>query len=470
VNEEREQGWLPDLLYTEGRFESEVALFCDAAGRVTRLSRSAEDLRSARRLPQRAILPGLINVHSHSFQRAIRARTEHRTSADRDTFWTWREAMYHAATKLDADDVYHVARMAFVEMLLSGITTVGEFHYLHHAPDGTPYAERNLLAGQVLRAARESGLRIALQRTAYVRAGWQQAPNPGQARFITPNVHDFMKDTDDLRSAVAPLAAQHLAWAGVAPHSVRAVPLPYLLETVQYARQNGLKVHMHVAEQPAEIDACQAEYGKRPVELLHQHQVLDSHFTGVHVIHITPAEIDLLTETGARVCACPTTERNLGDGVGPVEQLTAQGIGICFGTDSNVQINLLEDARQLEYHLRLKRLERAILAPGTGVDSLAARLFEHATLGGANSLGVPAGSLRPGLLADFLTIDLTDPSIAGADRTSLLSHILFSAERTAIREVYVAGRAVVEEGRHALQEETVMRFAAVQRALWGSPS
>jgi formimidoylglutamate deiminase len=253
----------------------------------------------------------------------------------------------------------------------------------------------------------------------------------------------------------------------VAPHSVRAVTLPYLLEVAGYAKSQNLKVHMHVAEQPAEIEACESEYGARPFDLLHQHGILDAQFTAVHAIHITDAEIEHLRESGAKVCACPTTERNLGDGIGPTEQLAARGVGICYGSDSNAQIDLLEDARELEYHLRLKLLQRAILAPGCGVDALAARLFDGATRVGAESVGAPAGALEPGQLADFFTVDLNDPSIAGAGEESLLSNIVFSAGRTAIRDVFVGGLQVVEDGRHPLQDEIVAQFNAVQRKLWG---
>jgi formimidoylglutamate deiminase len=460
--------WQPDLIYQAGRFVSGAALVCDAEGRIARISQAPEDLRSARRLANRAILPGLVNAHSHSFQRAIRARTEHRTGADHDTFWTWREAMYHAATKLFPEDIYHVARMAFMEMLLSGITTVGEFHYLHHASDGTPYSERNLLAEQVVRAAAEAGLRIALQRTAYVRAGWQKAPNPLQARFITPRVEDFIADTNTLRDSLASCYPHDRAWVSVAPHSIRAVPLSYLIEVSRYADLHKVKVHMHAAEQPAEIEACEAEYGARPIELLHKHGILGESFTAVHAIHIADAEIAFMQKAKAKVCACPTTERNLGDGIGPTEHLAAIGVEICYGTDSNIQINLLEDARQLEYHVRLKLLQRAVLAPDVGMDSLATRLFDSATRAGAESVGAPAGVLEPGQLADFFTVDLNDPSIAGASEDALLSNIVFSAERTAIREVFVGGQPVIEEGRHPLQDEVVARFAEVQRKLWST--
>ncbi len=441
-------------------------MFADATGRITRFSREPADIEKAERLPNRAILPGLVNVHSHAFQRVIRGRTEHRSGAERDTFWTWRVAMYHAANQLSPEAVYHSARMAYLEMLLAGITTVGEFHYLHHAQGGLPYDDRNLLAWQILQAAAETGLRIGLLRTAYVRAGWHKPPDPGQARFLTPKVEDFLGDTDAVRAALPKISKPGKAWVGVAPHSVRAIPLDYLLEVVRYARTNRLPLHMHVAEQPAEVEACVGEYGKRPVDLLQAHGVIDSHFTGIHAIHITDQEAAALGEAKARVCACPTSERNLGDGAVPADRLLPAGAGICFGSDSNVQIDILEDARLLEYHLRMNKLERVVLAPGSDYDALAKRLFACATETGAQSLGAPVGSLDVGRAADFFTVDLNDPSVAGAG-DALLNHIVISLERTAIREVAVGGEFLIREGRHALQEEIIREFADVQREVWG---
>jgi formimidoylglutamate deiminase len=239
-----ETGWLADFVYYGGEFHSDVAMFAGADGRITRFSREPDDLRRSRRLAGRAILPGMVNAHSHTFQRVIRGRTEHKTAAQRDTFWTWREAMYHAANRLSPDDVYHTARMAFLEMLASGITTVGEFHYLHRAPDGSNYAERGLLSHRVLDAARDSGIRIVLLVTAYVRAGWKKEPDPGQIRFLSPTPEEFLR----LMEAVGTRAA-------MAPHSIRAVPLDYLKEILPYAREHEMRVHMHVAEQPAEVEA-----------------------------------------------------------------------------------------------------------------------------------------------------------------------------------------------------------------------
>ncbi len=442
---EPERGWLPDFVYRDGSFQSEIALFVNAEGTTIRFSSSPEDLAKAKRLPRKVILPGFVNAHSHAFQRAIRARTEHRTVAGHDSFWTWREAMYHTARQLSPEDIYDVSRMAFLEMLLSGITTVGEFHYLHNAPDGTRYEDPNLLAAQVIRAASDTGLRIALLRTAYNRAGWQKELHPAQVRFLTQGADLFIRDTE----ALARTFSSDRVWVGVAPHSVRAVPLPYLLEIVLYARSKNLPVHMHVAEQPAEIAACEAEYGLRPVELLEDSGVLDANFTAVHATHTTAEEIHYLS--GASICVCPTTERNLGDGIAPAHAWLEEGVNVCFGSDSNIQIDLLEDARELEYHLRLQTMERALLD--------ARHLFEYATLGGAKSLAANQ-------TADFVTIDLDDPSIAGADRESLLTHIVFALHRTAIRDVYVAGQAVIENRRHKHQDEIVRRFATLQKRLW----
>ena len=388
----------------------------------------------------RAVVPGLMNAHSHAFQRAIRGRTEHRTGAGRDTFWTWREAMYRAANRLSPEDIYDVARMTFLEMLLTGITTVREFHYLHNAANGSRYDDPNLLSLQVIRAAQDLGLRIVLLRTAYARAGFEQPPNPLQARFITPDADTFLADTERL-------ASSRSAPVGIALHSIRALPLDYIREVAQYACSKNMQVDMHIAEQPAEIEVCLAEHGHRPVELLNRTGVLNSRFTGVHAIHVREEEINFLGRTGAAVCACPTTERNLGDGPVPADRLFAAGVRICLGSDSNAQIGILEDARSLEYHLRMKKLERAILAP------------EQLLYAATGAVGQPSST-------DFFTLDLNDPSLVGTDETSLISQIVFSAERSAVRDVFVNGRQIVQDGHHPLEHEIVQRFSEVQHRLW----
>jgi formimidoylglutamate deiminase len=348
---------------------------------------------------------------------------------------------------------------------MCGITAVGEFHYLHRTPAGTAYDDQNLLAKMVVRAARDVGLRVALLRVAYARSGFRTAPNDRQSRFIEAEAEAYLRNVDALQADLAP---DDGAWVGVAPHSVRAVPLTFLKEVSGFARERALPLHMHLAEQPAEVEACMEEYGHRPVALLEREGMLDERFTGVHVIHITPEEAHALARSRAVACACPTTERNLGDGIVPADLFFVEGVRVALGTDSHTQVDLLEDARELELNLRLRRLERAVLArDGDGLSSIASRLFDCASLHGAESIGLGGGGrLAPGCPADFFTVDLDDPSIAGAVADDLLPCIVFSMARAAVREVFVGARPLIENGGHVAAPEIVQRFADLQRRLW----
>src|SRR5262245_20510439 len=470
--------WVPELLVVNGGFAGGLAVVCDAGGSIVKIDK-AEKLTEEKRinLPRRALLPGMVNAHSHAFQRVLRGRTEHRTANQNDSFWTWREMMYSAATRLSPEDIYDASRMAFLEMALSGITSVGEFHYLHHAPDGKPYDDPNLLAKEVIRAANDIGLRIALLRVAYARSGYQVEANPKQTRFIETQPDAYLTNLDSLVSSVRSSSENNSAneartdgraWVGVAPHSVRAVPLDYLRIVVGYAKEHDLKTHMHVAEQPAEVSACVEEYGRTPTALLETEGLLSERFTAVHAIHVTPKAIASFAGSGAIVCACPTTERNLGDGVVPAEEYLRHKVQISLGTDSHAQIDLLEDARELEYHLRLQKLERAVLNSdhGPGDEVPAKYLFECATINGARSIGAQGGALASGKPCDFFTVDLDDPSIAGASRDDLLAGIVFTLSRAAIREVVVGGKPIVSEGQHLIQEEVIERFNELQKKLW----
>jgi formimidoylglutamate deiminase len=446
----------PELLYSQGAFAGGQAFLVNSEGNISMADPglSAETVS----LPRKAVLPGVVNTHSHSFQRLIRGKSESRAISGRD-FWSWRGTMYHAAAHLEPEEVYDVARMAFLEMLLSGTTTVGEFHYLHNAPEGRPYDDPNLLTKQVIAAAQSVGIRIVLLRSAYMRSGYELPSDPGQIRFFE-SAPQFIENMEAL-------AASTDVPVGVAPHSLRAVPLRELKQIAAWTRERKLPLHMHVAEQIAENEACLREYGLTPVALLGREGLLGPDFTAVHAIHITAEEIGLLARSGATVCSCPTTERNLGDGVIVADQVMREGIGIALGSDSQAQIDPLEDARELEYHLRLDRQQRAILDQ-IGEQTLASRLFDCATVNGARSLGVHAGELSAGSLADFFTVDLDDLSIAGHSGADLLPLVVFSLDRTAIRDVVVNGRWVVRDGRHPLQEEIVSRYKELHGKLWGS--
>jgi formimidoylglutamate deiminase len=452
----------PELLYSNGGFIANGEVLVSEDGQFLEASEKTETTRIVD-LPGKALLPGFVNVHSHSFQRLIRGRSESRIVSGKD-FWSWRGTMYHAASQLDPQDVYDVARMAFLEMVLAGTTTVGEFHYLHNAPGGQPYDDPNLLSKQVIAAAQSVGIRIVLLRTAYLRSGYELPRDPGQTRFFE-TASAFLENMGALIHDCSATPSE--VRFGIAPHSVRAVPLVDLRTIAGWSRENKLPLHMHVAEQVAENEACLREYGFTPVQFLSKERLLGPDFTAVHAIHIGADEVARLADAGATICSCPTTERNLGDGIIAADHVMAAGIRVAFGSDSQAQIDPLEDARELDYHLRLEHQERAILDP-IGAQTLASRLFDCATVHGARALDLPLGGLTPGSFADFLTVDLNDVSIAGHSAEDLLPIIVFSLNRSAIRDVVVNGKFILRDQKHAHQDEIVSRYKETHRKVWQS--
>jgi formimidoylglutamate deiminase len=451
--------YLPDLLYTGGAFRAGVGLLVHDAGSILRIGADLPETgHTVVRMQGKAILPGQVNAHSHTFQRLIRGAAEH-CGPQGDDFWAWRNKMYAAASKLDPHDMFDVARMAFLEMAIAGVTAVGEFHYVHRQQDGTPYEDPNLLAKAIIRAAESVGLRICLLRAAYARAGYELPFNRGQKRFY--------ETCDEYLDSVARLAEDlsdksPIVSMGVAPHSIRAVPLVSIERIAAWAAERGLPIHLHIAEQQAEIAASKREYGASPIQLLAQRNLLSDHMTLVHAIHTSKAEVEAIAEANAIICSCPTTERNLGDGIIAAEEPIARGVLFSFGSDSQANINLLEDARELDYHLRLKR-ERRVLLDNIDGEDMSARLFRYATEGGARSLGMETGALKPGCPADFFSIDLHDVSIAGASPEELMPTVLFALERTGICDVAVNGRMIVSDRRHPLAREIVSRYEDLVR-------
>jgi formimidoylglutamate deiminase len=452
----------PELLYADGAFRKYAGLLAGDDGRILAITGDASRADAVVNLPGKALLPGFVNAHSHAFQRLIRGKAESRVTSGND-FWSWRGTMYRAAARLSPEDVYDVARMAFLEMGLAGITTVGEFHYLHNAPEGQPYEDPNHLAKQVIAAARSVGIRIVLLRTAYLRSGFQLPRDPGQTRFFE-STPEFLANTKALLHECPAESTE--ASLGVAPHSIRAVPLDDLREIVAFGRAQKLPIHMHISEQVAENEACMREHGATPVALLAAAGLLGSDWTAVHAIHLEQKERDMLSAANVTVCSCPTTERNLGDGIFVAGEIMQRGVRVALGSDSQAQIDPLEDARELDYHLRLLQQQRVMLDQ-IDATPIAARLFACATYNGAQALRVPAGSLTVGSFADFFTVDLRAPSIAGNSSEDLLPILVFGLERTAIRDVAINGRLIVRDGKHALQEEIVSRYAELHRKVWG---
>jgi len=380
-------------------------------------------------LGRRLLYPGLVNAHSHAFQRAIRGGTHRRGDGDPSSFWSWREAMYRVASGLGPEEVYAVTRRCYAEMLRAGITCVGEFHYLHHPPDGTPYADPNELSRQVLRAAAEVGIRVVLLEVYYARAGADRPPLPEQRRFCDGSVERYLARVDSLR------AEGHAI--GLAPHSVRAVPLSALRELADYARDHDLVIHAHVSEQARENDECRAEHGRTPTEVFADAGCLarSGSFTAVHAIHLEDRDHALLA--GHNVCACPTTEADLGDGIIPAPRHRQHGTGLALGSDSNAVIDLVQEARLLEMHERLRAQARLCLA---GPDPVGRTLLDIATRGGARALGRPElGRLAPGSPFDACAADLDHPHLADLPDDQAHDALWLSGTAAAIDRVFVGG-------------------------------
>jgi len=377
------------------------------------------------------LLPGMVNAHSHAFQRGIRGATHRRGAHDPSSFWSWREAMYRAATTHDPDSLFTVTLACYREMLRAGITCVGEFHYLHHAPDGRPYADPNELSRQVLRAAEVAGIRVVLLAVYYARAGAGRPPLPEQRRFCDGSVDAYLRRLDVLRGEGVAL--------GVAPHSVRAVPREALTELAAYAARHGLPMHAHVSEQPQENAECLAEHGCSPTALLAATGCLarPGGFTAVHAIHLEPA--DFVALAGQQVCACPSTEADLGDGIIPAGEHLRGGVRLALGSDSNAVVDLVQEARLLEMHERLRTRARLCLNDADGRLGLA--LLGLATRGGAAALGRPElGQIRVGAPFDACTVDLGHPSLADLDPAQALDALMLSGTAAPIDRVFVGGQ------------------------------
>lgn len=384
-------------------------------------------------------LPGMPNLHSHSFQRAMAGRAEHR-GAGPDSFWTWRDLMYRLALSLDPDDVQAIATLAFTEMLESGFTAVAEFHYLHHAPDGSPYADIAEMAVRVAQAAKETGIDLLLLPVFYAHAGFGgQPPAPGQRRFINT--------LDSYEKLYA--RCQSLSATGCAPHSLRAATLEEIREL---ARLNGTApFHIHIAEQIAEVESCQAFSGARPVEYLLANEDVGHNWCLVHATHITPQEAQSMAKAGAVAGLCPITEANLGDGIFPAAHFSgAYGIG----SDSNVLIDAARELQILEYSQRLGQQQRNVMAT-QAFPATATALYHQAVRGGAQAMGLTAG-LCVGAPASFVTLSGETPETA-------LAEAVFTARAPMIRDVWVRGRRVVENGQHVLAEKARAGLTSVQR-------
>ncbi|MFB6677648.1 formimidoylglutamate deiminase [Streptomyces sp. NPDC057684] len=392
-------------------------------------------------------VPGLANAHSHAFHRALRSTVQ----VGSGTFWTWREVMYSVADRLTPDTYHALARAVYAEMALAGISTVGEFHYLHHAPDGAPYDDPNAMGEALIAAAAEAGIRITLLDTAYVSSGFGKEPDRHQRRFSDGTTEAWaeratlLKDRDHAR-------------IGAAIHSVRAVPADQLDTVAEWAGTRGAPLHVHLSEQTAENEACLAAHDCTPTRLLADHGVLGPNTTGVHNTHLTDEDIALLGGSGTGTCMCPTTERDLADGIGPAVALQKEGSPLSLGSDSHAVIDLFEEARAMELNERLRTRTRGHWT--------AAALLRAATADGHAALGWnDAGRIERGALADLTTVALDSVRTAGPVPRLGAETAVFAASAADVRHTVVGGRHIVRDGRHELVGDVPGALAAAIGAL-----
>ncbi|MFD9433731.1 formimidoylglutamate deiminase [Streptomyces sp. NPDC060002] len=416
-------------------------------GRITAVRTGVDTPPPGAEILRGLTLPGLANAHSHAFHRALRGTVQ----VGSGTFWTWREVMYSVADRLTPETYHQLARAVYAEMALAGITAVGEFHYLHHAPGGTPYADPNAMGEALIEAAAEAGVRITLLDTAYLSAGFGQPPNAHQLRFSDG-------DADAWAERCSLLKERDHARIGAAIHSVRAVPAGQLATVARWAEERRAPLHVHLSEQTAENDACRAAHGRTPTQLLAEHGVLGPRTTGVHNTHLTDEDIALLGRSSTGTCMCPTTERDLADGIGPAVALQAAGSPLSLGSDSHAVIDLLEEARAMELNERLRTRTRGHWT--------AAALLRAASADGHAALGNPdAGTLETGAAADFTTIALDSVRTAGPVPRLGAETAVFAATAADVRHTVVAGRHVVRDGAHTLVPDVPQALARAVAAL-----
>ena len=407
------------------------------------------------------LLPGMPNLHSHAFQRAMAGLAEVAGNPN-DSFWTWRELMYRLVGKISPEQLEVIARQLYIEMLKAGYTSVAEFHYVHHDTQGQAYADPVELSRRISAAAAHSGIGLTLLPVLYTHSGFGgQAPNDGQRRFIN-STEQYL----DLQSRLKPLLAAQPAQAlGLCFHSLRAVT-PEQIATVLAASDKACPVHIHIAEQQKEVDDCLAWSGRRPLQWLYENVEVDERWCLVHATHAEADEVTAMARSRAIAGLCLTTEANLGDGIFPAVDFLAQGGRMGIGSDSHVSLSVVEELRWLEYGQRLRDQRRNRLY-GASQPMVGRTLFDAALDGGAQALVQPVGELAVGKRADWIVLDGRDPYLAMADGDSILNRWLFAGGDRQVRDVMVNGVWVVQQGRHAAEEDSAEAFGRVLKELLG---
>ena len=456
--------WAPRA-WLAGRWQQNVLLRADASGHWAEITPDVTTPPLDATVLAGPVLPGLVNAHSHAFQRAFAGLSERRMAGrdgKPDDFWSWRDRMYGVALRITPEQLQAVAAQLYVELLRGGYTQVCEFHYLHHAPDGSAYADPARLSWALADAAGDAGVGLTVLPVLYERAGFAQPTlRDDQRRFRgTPSsVHALYR-------TVQAAGRPHVN-AGIALHSLRAASPTSIEQLMQLIGDDDVPIHIHVAEQTAEVGDCLAHTGARPIEWLAREQRLDARWQLVHATHALPAEIDAVAASSAGIVICPSTEANLGDGLPDLPRWLASSTPVTIGSDSQVCRQWPEELRCLEYGQRLTRRQRNVAAADSpGQQATAARLFDRMLAGSGAAAGLMQWGLVTGARADLLVLDATAFGVAGVPDSHTLDALVFATDAPAFREVYVAGRCVLADGRHAQQAQIEARFAGVMSELW----
>jgi formimidoylglutamate deiminase len=451
--------WAPQA-WINGRWQQGVCLEVDSSGfwsRITPEVPAAPDIATVLKGP---VLPGMVNAHSHAFQRAFAGLSERRES-DADDFWSWRDRMYGVALRITPEQMRAVAAHLYVEMLQGGYTQVCEFHYLHHSESGAHYGDPATMAWAVAEGAADAGLGITLLPVLYERAGFAQPVlREDQRRFAgTP---DFIAG---LQQTLA-TSGRALMNAGVCIHSLRAAAPTSITQLLAHVGTQDMPIHIHIAEQMQEVHDCLAHTGKRPIEWLTESLPIDARWQLVHATHTQPAEIEAVAASGAGIVICPSTEGNLGDGLADLSAWLQHGVAMAIGSDSHVCRQWNEELRWLEYGQRMQLQRRNVAAsPATGHTATAARLFDAALAAGGQAAGQKKWGLIEGARADMLVLDLHASGLLGMPNSHLLDATVFACDSAPIRDVFVAGQQVIADGRHAHQDAIAQRFVQALHGL-----
>lgn len=439
-----------------GGWAQDVLLDVNASGQIIAVERHAMPAEAARL--EGYVIPGMANVHSHGFQYLMAGRTGPSGAAEHH-FWSWREQMYQLAGRIDPKQYEDCLAWVYLQMLRAGYTACAEFHYLHHQPDGRCYGNRAEMGLRVLSAARRVGMPLTLLPVLYRRSGFGADDVSVRQRRFRNDVDGFLKLVDDCRDAAS---GDPLVKVGVAPHSLRAVSLEEL-GVVLSSVPASMPVHIHVAEQPAEVAECRAHTGDRPVQCLLDRFPLDDRWCLVHATHMTDGERNAAAASGAVAGLCPTTEADLGDGFFPLEQWIATGGAFGIGSDSNTRIGVAEELRLLEYEARLRTGRRNVLAQAPV--SVAETLYMATSTGGSRAIGQDTGQLATGLRADLVELDAAHPLLLGLSSAEVLDAWVFAGDSNMVRSVWVAGRRIIDQGHHAAEASIERSFRSTVTSL-----